>query len=709
MNALQAQAMKTDIQNWVRVKGIRHVMKLTAMHLLPGKKFDFILNVGGGSYTDGKEVVVGIPELTFPMDKEIVFSATKALVGHETEHVMSSDFKVFRQFQEDVKAYFKKHYNLKLGSRLGAHMLNATEDGRIEKRLINRYGGYKKHIQLLNGIFWNGQPTTGENEMIEFLYCITSICVTGLKKKDWEKVYGGTEQDLLLDEIRPMIMKAINNRTAKGCADDTMEIVKVIAPYMARMLEDLKNQQELEKEINDTPDFQSSNPQEGAGSQPGTANTSHFLEEEDDKKKSGKPNEDENESDDESDEKSDEESDENSDGTSKDESDDEDEESSVKGELDTPEDEEIPDSDDSDENEGEDGSEESNESDKEQESEPAKQDDAPSDEPELSPEDIERMIQEMVENLKDEVAEEAEQAMKQGEREAEKEMAREQQENQYTGHLTEDEIKGIDSRVAFRQVDPIHTRQKSVPSEVLKNGKLVNKELRQIFMNKQTYTSRNRRNGQLDTGSLWKLGVKDYNTFIKKGVPNDTDYAVSVLVDASGSMEEPVDRFGTTKLTKAYEATAMIEEALRDLVPTRITFFTSLWGGTVVHSTVKDFDQKSKDTLSWKRIPALENMGNRDGYSIMVATRELQKRKERKKMLIVLSDGAPSDQGEVNRAVREARKEGILVVAIAFGSKQEMERNKPVYEGMYQKGIIMVQPDEIHKHLSKVIKSEVSR
>lgn len=704
MNATVQMELKKGIEEWVRVKGIRQVMRLTAVHLLPKTKFNFILNVGGGSHTNGKEVVVGIPELTFPMDKEIVFSVTKALVGHETEHVMSSDFTVFKQFQQDVKVYFKDHYNLKLGARLGAHMLNSTEDGRIEKRLINRYPGYKKNIQLLNGIFWDGQPVKGTDEMMEFLYSITSICVTGLKSKDWEKYYGGTEADELLDEIRPLIIKAINNPTAKGCAEDTMKIVEIIAPYMAVKLEDLKNRQKLEKAISEDADYHTSNPQEGAESQPGGFDSSHFLEEEDEDKKKGKGQGDEEG------EGEGEESDEESEDESKEKSD--------EGETDESNDESEP-------KEGEDGEsgddgEESNEdeesddesdkkSDDDSETEDENSDDQPSEEkPEMSPEEVEKMIQDMLDNLKDEVAEEAEREMLQGEREVAKEEARNQAENKYTGHLTEAEILAVDKNKNFRQVDPVNFRNKPLSDEIKKQGKFANKQLQKIFLNKKSFNSSNRRSGQVDTSGLWKLGVEDYNVFKKTGNPNLSDYAVNVLVDASGSMMGAGDNKGNTKLQLAYESTAMIEEALRGLVSTRITFFTEM-GSTVVHSTVRDFDQVSKDTLSWKRIPALQNAGNRDGYSIAIATQELLKRKEKKKILIVLSDGAPWDQGEVTSAVREARKKGIVVIGIAFGSESEMKRNKKVYEAMYQKGIIMVQPDKISRELTRVIEKEVSK
>lgn len=712
---------KKNVENWIRRYGITNTMRRTARHLLPGKKFTFHLNLGGGSYTDGKKVVVGVPEFSMGMDKPTIYSLIKALTGHETEHVWSSDFKVFKDFQMEVKEFFLKEYNLKVTPSLGAHMLNSTEDGRIEKRLINRYRGYQKHIQLLNGLMWKEGGARGQNEMMDFVFCITSICVTGMKSKEWEKHYEGTEQDLLLDEIRPLIIKAINNPTAQGCADDTMDIIKAIAPYMARLLQDIKNMQELAK-LMDKPDFESSEPQEGADSQPGSSYSTHFLEEESPNPQpsaeKGEGEGESGESEEESDEQSDEEGSEDDESNEGNESSDEDEmkdEEELDGELDKSDELEIEETP-SENSENKESELENESTESESESETDEEDELPgTEEVKPTPEEIDELIDRMLEELTDEVVEEAEKAMEQGEKEVQKEQARELKENTYDGHLSEDEMKGFDKSVNFRNIDPKRTRSQALPEEVLKAGKFLNKEFKKIFKSKQTFSSRNRRAGHLDTSNLWKPSVKDYNTFVKKGMPNDTSTVVNVLVDSSGSMESYANGWsGPTKLEKATEATAMIEEGLRGLVPVRISYFTSLYN-TVIHSTVKDFNQDSKETLSWTRLPNFENMANRDGYSIKVATHELLKRREQKKILIVLSDGLPTDpttrsgQKEVREAVREARKAGVIVIAIAFGSEQEIEKNKPVYKEMYQKGILMVRPDEIHKYLAKAIKTELDR
>lgn len=734
--ARQAQLKKQyeDVSRWVRVNGIQGVMHRTAKHLLPGRKFAFVLNMGGGSMTDSKTITIGIPEITWGMDKEIIFSVTKALTGHESEHIESTDFEVYVNFQGEVQQYFKKHFNLEMTPKLGASLLNMTEDGRIEKRLVNRFKGYKKHIQLLNALFWKHGPCRGQNEMMDFISSISSLTVTGLKSKDWELHYAGTEVDALLDEINPLILKAINNPTAEGCAEDTMEIVKIIAPYLARKHQDIKNRRELEKLLPKAPP-QSDKPKKEGGSgsgndepQPGNTESSHFLMPEEAEKGNGKGEEDENENtegkDGEEDENS--KSDANSKSKKKSESkskgedseenedeegeelkgtkeggDDEEEDSSGKNSEDKKDGEDVK-SDDLD-NKSADGS----------QPKQSDGDEAPSQSPSHTKEEINDFIDEMIEALKSDVYEEALEQMKQGAREAERERKAEEQENTFLGHLSPEDMKGLDKRVTYRNIDPVSNRRALMPADVLKRGRQMKKELEKLFKTKQTFTSRNRRSGILDSNNLWKKGIKEYDMFVKKGIPNNTETVINILVDASGSMFGRVDG-GGTKLDKATEATAMIEEALRDMVPTRISYFTG-HSNLVIHSTVKDFNQTSKDTLSWKRLPAVPNSANRDGYSIKIGTAEILKRPENKKILIVLSDGLPTEptrregQKEVMEAVRAARQAGVIVIAIAFGDDEEMEENREVYKAMYQKGIIMVRPEEIHKHLAKTIENELKR
>ena len=103
--------------------------------------------------------------------------------------------------------------------------------------------------------------------------------------------------------------------------------------------------------------------------------------------------------------------------------------------------------------------------------------------------------------------------------------------------------------------------------------------------------------------------------------------------------------------------------------------------------------------------------GNTDGFSIDVAVHELAKRPEKEKILFILSDGCPTgyrsnEEGltHVREVVEAARKNGIRVIAIRFGSD-----SIDTYKYMYQHSYITCHPKDIQKQLTKMLKKIVNK
>lgn len=96
------------------------------------------------------------------------------------------------------------------------------------------------------------------------------------------------------------------------------------------------------------------------------------------------------------------------------------------------------------------------------------------------------------------------------------------------------------------------------------------------------------------------------------------------------------------------------------------------------------------------------NSANYDGYVLEVACRELEKRKESKKCILMLSDGLPSIGNDsslmIPNVVKRIRKKGIQVMPIAFGTN-----DINAYLDLYQKNVVFCEPNEIEKELIKVI------
>ena len=191
------------------------------------------------------------------------------------------------------------------------------------------------------------------------------------------------------------------------------------------------------------------------------------------------------------------------------------------------------------------------------------------------------------------------------------------------------------------------------------------------------------------SGSLASQEVKSSGS---AGTNGREDRGRSSSVGRSGSMGAGIGN-GTSKLFTALATAAVLEEALKGIAYTKIVAFD---GGTnaVEHCVIKDFDQKE---IGSRCIDAMEQIaagnGNKDGYSIRAAALDLAKRTERRKILMVLSDGLPSGYfseaeaiDDVRTAVQAARRRGLLVIPIIYTARTD--ENVDAYRRMYEKSMI---------------------
>lgn len=242
-----------------------------------------------------------------------------------------------------------------------------------------------------------------------------------------------------------------------------------------------------------------------------------------------------------------------------------------------------------------------------------------------------------------------------------------------------------------------------LPNEIAIKAKMVAKAIENIRANRSHSNPKDK--GRINNRKLYRYAAKDYNIFKDKKVTKG-GLAGAIAWDGSGSMSG-------SKQVMSGEACALVERAFND-IPLKIINFSVAC--KTEHYIVKDFDEKSKNLsysygyAKWRGF----NGGNKDGYSIRVLTRQLMERPEEKKFLFILSDGLPSDysggfrQGkqDVHDAVEEAIKQGIEVIAIAFGSDYDRRENHSDYEFMYTKAgakLIECAPSEIGNHLTKIM------
>lgn len=155
------------------------------------------------------------------------------------------------------------------------------------------------------------------------------------------------------------------------------------------------------------------------------------------------------------------------------------------------------------------------------------------------------------------------------------------------------------------------------------------------------------KSGKLAASRLWRVGLPpidggDWNSRVFKVKSSETDLlntAVLFLVDWSGSMSG-------TKSQYAAKASALVNDAFGNVlhVPLCIVAFSSN-GETPVLGIMKGFNERvSADSMAERFHDFLGHMsGNNDADSLLWAYRHILERPEKRKIIIVASDGSPAD------------------------------------------------------------------
>jgi len=212
--------------------------------------------------------------------------------------------------------------------------------------------------------------------------------------------------------------------------------------------------------------------------------------------------------------------------------------------------------------------------------------------------------------------------------------------------------------------------------EVRVGDKLVNQEnfaqqvRKLIQIRARVQTQYGTKKGKLDQSRLSRIcfNAPGFNERIfKNKIENKTlDAAITVLVDMSGSMNGD-------KAYYALASTLLLNEVSSTLnIPVEILGFTDTDGYNIsplmfIYKSFSDH-RVSNDALIESFSKSSNFMrGNPDGENILWSYDRLIKRKERKKILIVMSDGSPAASKSSNGI------EGFTLQAI-----QEIERSKKV-------------------------------
>jgi cobalamin biosynthesis protein CobT len=247
----------------------------------------------------------------------------------------------------------------------------------------------------------------------------------------------------------------------------------------------------------------------------------------------------------------------------------------------------------------------------------------------------------------------------------------------YSPYKTKDRISTPRHRGdewAEKQINKLRTEGKA------KTGVLVNKLLIHLKTLKPTWF-RNQERGQLDDRVLAKVGLGSKRLFRKRIPQEQIDTAMTLLMDLSGSMTG-------SKSTLAIQTALIYSEVLESLdVPHEILGFTTdSWNSDHVggfnrtiplhHIIFKTFDEKMgvvRNRLASALTTSMRH--NVDGEAVQWAGARISERKERRKIIMVLSDGYPEDgnwnsrlKAHLKKAVKEVESKGIGCIGVGMMS-----------------------------------------
>ena len=154
------------------------------------------------------------------------------------------------------------------------------------------------------------------------------------------------------------------------------------------------------------------------------------------------------------------------------------------------------------------------------------------------------------------------------------------------------------------------------------------------------------RSGRLDSARLTDVLRNRDDVFRRRETVRTPNAAVMLLVDGSGSMS------GSRYITAASAAIMMCDALSAAKASVRVESFTELMRSsepTLFHGLWKDWDERFCLPRMLNRASAQSTRlaNNADGESILWAYHKLRQRQADKRLLIVLSDGAPAGYGPV--------------------------------------------------------------
>jgi len=354
--------------------------------------------------------------------------------------------------------------------------------------------------------------------------------------------------------------------------------------------------------------------------------------------------------------------------------------------------------------------------------------------PEELKEKIKKHLEELPEEKKQELEEKAEQSLKEFEKDINQELEgelnenpeqREERKEQGEEKDEDQEQQDQDKKDKERQeasaaaeeykkkVEQIMDKEnqdvyRQYRQEVLPLIKELEHKLRRIFVARRQgdWQSGYKKGKKIDIGKRMQEKAKgipatESRSWKKRTVPTESDYAISLLVDLSGSMKK------RDKIEETFKSVIVIAEVLN-----RLSIKTEILGFNDRLYEYKSFQQSKLEEARQKMGNMLQEVRsdralcNDDGWALKEASQRLGDQREQEKFLLAFSDGIPEESDQhsgpeynLSRVVQElTQKTDQKLVGLGIGQGTDH------VEKYYPNHIADIPVDEMPKQLVELLK-----
>lgn len=224
-------------------------------------------------------------------------------------------------------------------------------------------------------------------------------------------------------------------------------------------------------------------------------------------------------------------------------------------------------------------------------------------------------------------------------------------------------------------------------------------QLREIFLERKRsmWESGKRSGARIDVRKEIigeATGVDALDVFMKRELPLEHDYVISLLVDLSGSMSGE-------NIVETYKAVVVLSEALNNLgIKMAVTGFNDYTFG------YKDFDEPYNDDKRKRSERMLHDVvgGTNAAPAVNEVFTKIKKRPEKRKIIFVFTDGQPNDGKTLKYEVIKVEKsEDVQIIGFGLG------RDTEFVSSYFKDSIVNVSVHELADKLAQKVRDVIER